>query len=310
LEALRAGAAIAVLAGHALDYAAVRHDFARALAFGADLFFVLSGYIVSLSAARAASAGEFLWRRAQRIVPLYALVTILEALRRRAAAGQWPADQLAASLLFWPHGEGPLIPVGWTLNFEAGFYLWLAAVIAWRPRGFAGWAAVGPLVAGAVNPIWWLFTAGCLLRPLPGWCGVAGLLWWAAGAWAGIGSIWDCTLTVWGGNSWARVAYWGGPAVLLVGAAAGMAERPVPAWLLYLGRESYAIYLFQYFGLMAAAKLFSQGGSGYGWGLALALSALLFSLGAHAGLRWTASMMKKYVARIHPGWWRPVRMRT
>lgn len=300
LEALRAVAACMVLWGHALDYAGIRGDLSRSFAFGADLFFVLSGYIVSLSAERAGSALEFLRRRAWRILPLYYLATALEAARLWWRGDGFDLERFGKSLAFWRQEGGPVLAVGWTLNFEVLFYLWLALLIRWRPRDFRLWAALGPVALAVWNPITLLFAGGVLLRPLPAQFGVLGLLAWGVGGWVGVGDIWNCELTARGDNSGMRVMYWAFPAMAMVGAAAGFGCKKMPTWLLYLGHQSYPIYLFQHFGLMATAAL--------GWwpgALGLAVGALAVSLAMSAGI---ASMWSKYVARVEFGLRRPARL--
>lgn len=289
-----------VLWGHALDYAGMRGDGSRVFAFGADLFFVLSGYIVSLSAERASSALEFLRRRAWRILPLYYLATMLEVARLWRRGDGVDGERLVGSLLFWPQVGGPVLSVGWTLNFEVLFYLWLALVIRWRPREFRLWAAWGPAAFAVWNPITFLFAGGVLLRRLPFYCVGLGLAAWVAGAWFGVGDIWNCELTSFGVNSGKRILYWGLPALAVVGGVAGWRGRTMPGWLLYLGRESYAIYLFQHFGLMAVAVWQPP------WlPVSLALGSLAVSL-LMSGL--VASMWSKYVARIELSLRRPARL--
>ncbi len=289
-----------VLWGHALDYAGLRGDFSRSFAFGADLFFVLSGYIVSLSAERAQSASEFLRRRALRIVPLYYLASILEAGRLWRRGDGVDVERIWKSLAFWPQEGGPLLAVGWTLNFEVLFYLWLAILIRGQVKEFRLWAALGPVFFSVWNPVTLLFAAGVLLRPLPVRFGVLGLLVWGVGTWVGVGDIWNCELTARGSNSGMRIVYWGFPAMVMVGAAAGLGSKKMPTWLLCLGRESYSIYLFQHFGLMATAAL--------GWlpgAPGLAVGAMAVSLAMSAGI---ASMWSKYVARVEFGLRRPARL--
>jgi peptidoglycan/LPS O-acetylase OafA/YrhL len=131
----------------------------------------------------------------------------------------------------------------------------------------------------------------------------AGALWIAA-ALAGVGDIWDCSGTITGANSAMRIALWGLPALLFVGGLAGQAGRSLPGWALFLGQQSYAIYLFQHFGLMATAKLLGSA-STLAECAALGAGALGFSLVVSGAL---ASMWRKYVARIDLGLRRPARL--
>src|SRR5688572_25012074 len=85
LDSMRAVASIAVLATHASFWGgAYAHDrYGTALArldIGVAIFFVLSGFLLSRSwlerharGATAPSASRYLWRRALRIMPVYAI---------------------------------------------------------------------------------------------------------------------------------------------------------------------------------------------------------------------------------------------
>jgi exopolysaccharide production protein ExoZ len=101
---------------------------------GVDLFFVLSGCIMSMLMMRGPTPSEFLRRRLIRIVPMYLLATlalllaflIAPSIRRTGLTLSW--NEILQSLLFLPYensrGElSPFLSVGWTLNFEIAFYL-------------------------------------------------------------------------------------------------------------------------------------------------------------------------------------------
>lgn len=96
---------------------------------GVDIFFVLSGFLMTyLRPAKTGFgvAGRFMFRRLVRIWPSYALVTLLIA----GTVFYESARQIMLSLMFLPQAaEPPLVLgfptlfVGWTLNYEAFFYL-------------------------------------------------------------------------------------------------------------------------------------------------------------------------------------------
>jgi exopolysaccharide production protein ExoZ len=111
---------------------------AHLCAIGVDLFFVISGFVMALSARRfvgPAGAGVFLAQRFIRIAPLFYLASLLmlaEALR----AGL-PIDPMSVlnTIIFIPVFDDaayswPLHYLGWTLAFEFTFYLMVAALIA------------------------------------------------------------------------------------------------------------------------------------------------------------------------------------
>lgn len=119
---------------------------------GVDVFFVISGLIMVLTAGSSfgsfASAQHFLTRRIMRVVPLYWIFTILMLvamwlLPGRVAHSQSGGEQIIASLLFWPMQDvkgiiQPILGVGWTLNYEMFFYVVFAvALLLPRRTGLA-----------------------------------------------------------------------------------------------------------------------------------------------------------------------------
>ncbi|QXH37413.1 acyltransferase family protein [Pseudomonas muyukensis] len=120
-------------------------------AIGVDLFFVISGFVIYLSATRqSVTPLEFATHRIARIVPAYWLFSAFTA----ALLIYWPGmvaltsfepGFLLKSLFFIPAlnpsgiGYFPLMTVGWTLNYEMAFYavffgsLWLPR--PWRIAG-------------------------------------------------------------------------------------------------------------------------------------------------------------------------------
>jgi len=123
--------------------------------FGVDLFFVLSGFLISGSLMRHTGSGDgphdfrrYLARRVLRIFPAYYAVLLI------AAAGVVPLytvapERLAARLgyhliFFQDYFASDIVVAFWSLGVEEKFYLtaplvWLA-VAALRRRGRTGWA--------------------------------------------------------------------------------------------------------------------------------------------------------------------------
>lgn len=105
-------------------------------AVGVDLFFVISGFVMALSAERlsgARDAGRFLLLRAVRVAPLFWLLSLPMAAwwLSRGAAGL--TLNALNTFTFLPLHTGdyafPLHGVGWTLAFEFLFYGLVAALI-------------------------------------------------------------------------------------------------------------------------------------------------------------------------------------
>jgi exopolysaccharide production protein ExoZ len=117
------------------------------LSAGVDIFFVISGFIMLYSAARAPGRGPgaFLMNRAIRILPLYWMLTafvVLLALfvpQALQSSRLVPGHALKSFLMIaarHPVSQEwrPLVIPGWSLNYEMFFYLIFAAGL-WIARG-------------------------------------------------------------------------------------------------------------------------------------------------------------------------------
>jgi exopolysaccharide production protein ExoZ len=142
IQALRAVAALLVLAGHISTILIAEHKAASfplfALGpFGVDLFFVISGFVMVYSSERLfgqpGAPFKFFARRLARIVPLYwAATSILVWFVVPYAS----TKAVLGSFLFAPHipSEAPLLFVGWTLIFEMFFYAVFAIALLAKRR--------------------------------------------------------------------------------------------------------------------------------------------------------------------------------
>ncbi|MWV26238.1 acyltransferase [Methylobacterium sp. 2A] len=265
---------------------------------GVDLFFVISGLVIVLASGRLygvpGGRTRFLAHRIARVVPLYWLVSLAYlalALARPDLLGEAAAlihepGALLAGFLFWPAARPdgvvqPLYGLGWTLNYEAFFYVLFATGLGFGRRGAVVWLVtiLALLVtAGLVwpdlplpvrfwaNPIVLEFAAGAGLAlayrgglrpaaPLRAGLAVLGLLGLilAARLLAGLGEA-DGVL---------RPLLVGVPAILLVASALGperdaaqVARLSAPTRaLVTLGDASYALYLVHPFALRLAREL-------------------------------------------------------
>jgi exopolysaccharide production protein ExoZ len=142
VQLLRAIAALAVAIWHLAWVARAFPGYAPALppwlAFGyagVDLFFVISGFIISYVAAGGIRAGAFATRRFQRIVPFYVFFTSL-ALAAVVLNPAWDGNgnlepgYILRSLLVFPMPEAPYLGVGWSLEHELVFYCLAGALLA------------------------------------------------------------------------------------------------------------------------------------------------------------------------------------
>ena len=103
------------------------------LSSGVDLFFVISGFIMTVTS-RKSTPADFAMRRLIRVVPLYWLLTATLAILVLLRPELFRSTTLSVatfvkSLLFIPYpnlGQGgkyaPLLVPGWSLNFEMFFY--------------------------------------------------------------------------------------------------------------------------------------------------------------------------------------------
>jgi exopolysaccharide production protein ExoZ len=207
LQSLRAVAALLVVLDHALGLAAghgipVEPGTSFALFAGAQgvaIFFIISGFIMTYTAepdqraTPGTRATRFALRRIIRVVPLYWLFTALIAASALILSLYRPVTTTGAgiikSFLFIPYRDGggnmtPVLPIGWTLNYEMLFYALFTGLlffsVHWRTlvlifvlvsSVFVG-AHFYPLGSGAnphspgafiTSPVVLLFGAGALL---------------------------------------------------------------------------------------------------------------------------------------------------
>ena len=311
IQALRGAAALQVVAFHTLEAGTQRLHVGPGAAWpngaaGVDLFFVISGFVMVLANAGSNGANPprawaFLKRRLERIVPLYWLMTALKIVSVAAAPGfvlrsTLGAGSIVASLLFLPVRDGwghfgPVLPVGWTLDFEMLFYGLFAASLALR-----------------VTPLLFVTPPLLLLAALHGGTGNAALLCdpivleFVFGAALAsllrrgvvldarvaipLGLVACCSLLILPSHVLPiRLLRWGVPAAIIVACAVSLESRLhdlVPTMLLRLGDASYAIYLSHGFVLAALPILLVHAGSA-GSAPALLLGA---GLAASAAVGW------------------------
>jgi exopolysaccharide production protein ExoZ len=143
LQMLRALAAISVVYYHTFCAPHIG-------TFGVDLFFVLSGLVIAMVAESRMTSIVFLINRLTRIVPLYWLLTtalLIVAALRADLLNSTTADisNYLKSIFFIPYFKEngvlqPMLPVGWTLNYEMLYYVLAAIVIASCSDRFFGLA--------------------------------------------------------------------------------------------------------------------------------------------------------------------------
>jgi peptidoglycan/LPS O-acetylase OafA/YrhL len=304
---------------------------------GVDVFFVISGFIVTItSGARDGGIGPaigFLRRRLLRIYPTYwvyfALLVVVHALapglmNHRATA----QPSLLSSFLLLPSASPPLLLVAWTLTFELYFYLIFAVLLCAVPRHrlggvLLGWAMViiavrlwlappySPVTDLLFNPLNLEFIAGCLIALWgPRGSKALGAALVAIGIVGGALFLRHFGMDAPFGGIWLRVAVMGGvSALVLMGAVAwevpGITRVPRP--LRRLGDASYSIYLSHLLtiGVMGlvwryALRLMPAGAETY----PLHLVALGSAFALSVGLGWVSYRLIE--RRLAGGWRRTV----
>lgn len=154
VQALRAFAAFLVCLAHTLIETDAFPGHAAFYAFGkngplpagVDLFFIISGFIMLYTSrrafAQAGAARDFFVRRLTRIVPLYWLFTTLmilatlivpERLTKTTFDPWWAIRSFFFIPTISPRGEvGPILALGWSLEYEMYFYLMFALALTRR----------------------------------------------------------------------------------------------------------------------------------------------------------------------------------
>ncbi len=283
LQVLRALAALSVVVAHALhENEALASVTGRAavdgstwnLGFGVDIFFVLSGFIMTHTAASEFGKGgaplRFFLRRCARVIPLYWLLTSVMLLGALVAPSLLAVpigsfSHVLASYFFIPSGRGvdeirPVLALGWTLNYEMLFYVFFAAAlllpiragIIWLSVLMIGMALLGNLVdSGRVQIAFW--TNPIILEFL---FGVHVALIVRSGVRIGGATALGLTAigllgfvrisTPWNDAALPQFLRSGVPAALFVLAAAigpVLPQKRIVLWAVALGDASYSLYL-------------------------------------------------------------------
>jgi exopolysaccharide production protein ExoZ len=271
VQCLRLVAALLVVFTHSTFYAGERlvpgfPVWSRGT-LGVDIFFVISGLVMWVSAGHLAgsdAAKSFLLKRAKRIVPLYWLITTFKLLILLAApavvlhaAIDW--DYIAKSYFFIPafNVEGkiePLLGVGWTLIFEVFFYLIFALGLFLRVRlvpfvaVIMGICALISLVKQDTWPAWSIYFDFRVLEFLAGMLLGRYVMNWKMSVWLAAGLVGAGFAMILFGPSGLKGA---GvlltrllPATAVVAGVMGL-ERHIrwPALLKFGGAASYSLYL-------------------------------------------------------------------
>lgn len=250
---------------------------------GVDIFFVISGFVITMTAAKLDGRWrEFLTLRISRVVPLYftistyclieaALSSLLNGKLMRVSGRAIFNTYAFLPVLDGPNFTSPALVSGWTLEFEMWFYLCLAGLLILGVRRRVWLWLPGFLIAGLVfnlaftqhgrwflpkflfHPITLEFCAGGVLYHIRHYLGEGTLcltvifsLVLVVPAWhhSTLGCCW--TIMNDAGAGLLRATLWGSFAVCLVGTVIHIDLIYAARWprlLLLLGDASYSIYL-------------------------------------------------------------------
>ncbi len=241
------------------SYGLLPPEFPLAGQAGVDIFFVISGVIIAKTAV-GLSWREFAWKRFRRIIPFYFIICIFALLivARSGNAITW--RDLLATFFLWPATDAmtlPLLPVAWTLCYEALFYA--AATFALADRRWL-FPALGVFVAsmalrqhGAVfqflgNPLIIEFLFGVAIAHAPAfqqakWGIPLGAAILIAVGFVDLAPMGNSLEYLRGDEAFQRVAVYGLPATLIVWGVMQFKGR-ANVWTRQ-GDASYSLYLTQ-----------------------------------------------------------------
>lgn len=294
LESVRALAALAVIVFHAGTVAAVQGFIEEPTGYsywgkyGVHVFFCLSGFVICYvhfdDLGKPERCPNYLWRRWARIWPLYAVLTLAQVAYSLVTGDTQDVNptRVITSLLFLDLNVTPIIVVGWTLVHEAFFYLSFVLfllvhrnIAAWGFLGFLGLQTVvefssggeGTLAPWVFHQLRWYFISGIgaalvirdfiasnrlRLSVLPGI--QIGLMLLIMIVTRGLGADYELTTLRMFRSLMIEFVLVG----LVVAEIRGYLS--FPAFLKYLGKASYSIYLvhatFLFLGLKILASRF------------------------------------------------------
>ena len=279
LQALRAIAVILVAWFHTSEFcgSVIGRTLPSLGPYGIDIFFVISGFIMTTILVRATDPPEpwnFMQRRILRIFPVYWVFASLSALIL-LQRHQLFAHNYIPALFLLPWTQYPSYPLlvgfSWTLVFEMIFYCLIFLVLLAKPRQavsitialLLALVAIGsvidirhPVLIGLLNPLLLEFVFGCVIALLYQRFGPQrrfgfGLLTIATAISFSLNHLHFPTadgmqMIVANLHVFARVATWG---LAAAGVVAGMVfwspalDNPLGKLLLVLGNSSYSAYL-------------------------------------------------------------------
>lgn len=286
IQALRGIAVLLVIFYHAMlhekkygIYESLLPDFMQLGAAGVDLFFVISGFVITTVTQgqfrKNGAVKIFIWNRITRIYPLFWFYWILFVLafyffsQNMATTSLGDPLAIIRSFMLLPQDQFPILSVSWTLVHELYFYLIFTLFILFERKHLAKLLLIFSFILAAgnlinvfspfantawlklvIHPLTFEFIAGCLISELIYNMGVRGhalksLI---------IGGVSLVVLSVvylkpvsWGvPDGWSRVLLFGIPCIGIVYGAIALEiqeGKKISKILNVIGDASYSIYL-------------------------------------------------------------------
>lgn len=309
--------------------------------FGVDIFFVISGFIIYLSAHRLTGPSpsrRFLWHRFRRINPPYyaavffTLLTWLPGLLQQQRPPITRYQLLSwIVLLPFPGNPSRALFQGWTLLFEWLFYLvfFLLILTGAKKKAVFLFAILGGLTLFGwifrknVTGLWIFYTDPLLLEFLFGVViGVVFQRWNPVKATAIVLLIPGIALglffmfsgygdfqAVVGPSATLRylhALFWGGSAALVVAGCVLLEKNSSPAFLrhpflLFLGDASYSIYLFHLLVFGLIAAFWLRVGFFLNPDVAIPIHAVIAVAGSLLFYRWVEKPLLRWLKGGSPG---------
>jgi exopolysaccharide production protein ExoZ len=277
VHGLRAIAAVAVVVYHAGDTLALEkyqgltwmQPLTRSLTTGVDIFFVISGFVISLPffLGRTQPLDRYFTNRLLRIYPMALITALIFAMFNWGLLGNGPTlNGFLSSFLLVPSATPPMPVVLWTLKQELLFYAVFSLVLVRPNLGLAvvfGWAILSPLVPVTDSAVlFWLFHP----KNIEFGFGIAAAYLFVSHKIAPAISLWVAFV---GFGAFGIVGVVAGAGnihpvleVVLLGAfglltiyGVACAGLRLPRFAIFLGTASYSIYLIHYFFISAFNKL-------------------------------------------------------
>ena len=275
-------------------------------AYGVDLFFVISGFIIFyIGSTRETAAWVFMTRRIERIVPMYwggtAAIFALSYIPGVARSEAPGILHLFQSLFFlsWVGGPAayPVLNVGWTLEYEMLFYVIAATAMALTRKPWAVAAAVilALVVTGRGTPF---FLQNPIIIEFVFGMTIATFLYQRRlFPWVLIGTLVVLATLPIGGSSW-RIWAFGLPFTAVVSVAIMLDLGTVYGGRILpeLGNASYSIYLVHVIAISFACKIVAKFFPGTPAALMIPLTWLVAIMSGYAVYR---LIEKNLIAVLH-----------